>query len=194
MRLIWTTTIGIFIFATTINAQTLGQVADKERDRRARLGNEHTREVITEEQLGSGEKPDQQPGQQNDAVGQAVPLADDEAIANDRPVIPDGPVLSYVSDADNATADPWPEIYDQYRTAYQEAKAMLNSAQAFESYCEDGTAPPEKPGFRGWYWTVDCASMPGEVARAAQSIKDIENACHDHARRLRILPGRARLQ
>ena len=182
-RYIWMITIGLFFCAVVVNAQTRGQVAEKERDRRASLGIEHAGELVTEVQLRSGRE--------------------DEVDADLDTIVPEGEfpareasVLSLAlgDAAESVDADPWAEFYEGYQTAYRDAKAVLSDAEAFKGYCDEGSAPPEKPGIVGWYWTVDCASMPKEVAQAQQSVQDIQTACHDHARRLRIPPGRARLR
>ena len=183
LRRIYIIILCLFSCALTANAQTLGQVAEKERDRRAGLGKKHASEPITEAQLGSDRE---------DEVN-VVPesLASEDEI----PATHASDLSWALGDAvESVDADPWPELYDQYQTAYRDAKAAWGQAEAFKNYCDEGSAPPERPGIVGWYWTVDCASMPEQVAQAQRSLRDVQAACHDHARRLRVPPGRARLQ
>ncbi|TDI40474.1 MAG: hypothetical protein E2P02_16865 [Acidobacteria bacterium] len=179
-RRIYIIILGLFFYAFTANTQTLGQVAEKERDRRAGLGKKDASETITEAQLGSGQ----------------VTVVPESLVSEDEIPATGASDLSWAlgDAAESAEADPWPELYDHYQTAYRDAKSALGQAEAFKNYCDEGTAPPERPGFVGWYWTVDCASMPDQVAQAQRSVTDIQTACHDHARRLRVPPGRARLQ
>ena len=183
LRRIYIIILVLFFYALTANAQTLGQVAEKERDRRAGLGKKHASEPITEAQLDSGREGEV------DVVAES-PASEDEIPADN------ASDLSWALDdaAESVDADPWPELYDHYQMAFQDAKSALGEAEAFNNYCDEGTEPPERPGFVGWYWTVDCASMPEQVAQAQRSVTDIQTACHDHARRLRVAPGRARLQ
>ncbi len=182
-RYISTITMGLFFCAVMVNAQTLGQVAEKERDRRASLGIKHAGELITEVQLRSGRE------DEVDADPETI-VPKDEFPAREASILS----LALGDAAESVDADPWTELYEGYQTAYRDAKAALSDAEAFKGYCDEGSAPPETPGIVGWYWTVDCASMPKEVAQAEQSVQDIQMACHDHARRLRIPPGRARLR
>ncbi len=131
MRHICTITIGLFFCAFSANGQTLGQVAEKEIVRRANLGKKHPSKVITEAQLGSGR-------------GDEIDAADEPSVSEDAFSVPEASVVSFALDnlAESVDADPWAELYEDYQTAYRDAKEMLSDAEAFKSYCDDGTAPP----------------------------------------------------
>jgi len=96
------------LYALTANAQTVGQVAEKERDRRAGLGKKHASEPITEAQLDSGRD------------GEVDVAAESPASEDDIPADNASDLSWALDDAlESVDADPWPELYDHYQMAFR---------------------------------------------------------------------------
>ena len=85
--------------------------------------------------------------------------------------------------------------FANYQQAYRQAKRYLQLTEGFEKHCKDGTPPSPMPRASGGsYWMVDCDSFEGAGKEARRLVREIENDCMAHAKRLRIPPGRARLR
>lgn len=180
------------LIATAVGAQSLGDIAKKEKKRRANITKSEPTPVITESDLGddrvdeafdasaSNEQPNRRPGGRPVIPATVLPTPDSESES--------------VSRANTPPTDTWDDTFAEYQRAYDEGKTFLRFVQSFERHCQDGTPPPPLPPIAGGYWIVNCDSFPDQIAQTQSRMKQIQHECANHARRLGVLPGRARLR
>jgi len=169
----------LLLCAGLASAQSLAELAKKEKERREKIAESEAAKVITAEELTKtqGEESKKTDSETTDEVPQA----------SSRGVIAESPKPS-------VTFDSWDDTFAQYREAYQEAKAHLKFAQDFQRHCEEGTPPPPMPRVPGGYWVVNCEGVPESIAEIRNLMTEIQEECLDQARRNGIPPGRARLR
>lgn len=186
-------TAAVLLLAASVSAQSLGEVAKKEKERRKKLQESGASKVITETDLsGSSSAPAGSTAEPETGEGDRDT---DSAATGRRPAIPDqiDPVPKDPS-VESGESDPWPAIFAEYQKDYRDAKAWLDFLVAFDRHCKQGTPPPPLPPVEGGgYWMVNCDSFGDDIARAQTLLKKIQDTCHEHARRMGVPPGRARL-
>lgn len=167
----------ILLCAGIASAQSLGAIAKKEKERRGKLADNESSKVITEVDLGDGPSDD----------------ANEEVGAMNRPR-PSNSSVSSRAAAETSKSDRWDDIFENYRRAYRNAKTALEFGRAVQSHCEDGTDPPPMPAIPGGVWMLDCTTTESRIERVEKSMKQIEQDCYNHARKLGIPASRARLR
>ena len=190
MRGVWVFVMGAVLVAGPTSAQSLGEIAKKEKKRREQITSAAssviTEETLSEDPAAATSEPAEASDETDLGEGEGPPR---------RPSIPDDYLSSTGKLESSEPADEWAEIFAEYQQAYKEAKLYVQFAETTEKHCEDGTPPPPMPPIEGGgLWMIDCGSFEDAGKKARQAVKDIENACMNHARRLRVLPGRARLR
>jgi hypothetical protein len=170
-------TVCVLLFISFAGAQTLTELAKKEKDRRAKNDKGEATKVITEEDLEKVHRP---------------PNAGESSVAPKE----NSTSMNLASKLPKAgkSVDAWPEIFRQYAEIYWELKQYLGIAIDFKSHCEKGTPPPALPPVPGGYWILNCEEISESVKEIKMAMEMVEDECLDHARRLGVPYGRARLR
>ena len=180
MKKLFFGSISLFFVVGLVGAQSLGEIAKKERERREAQNREPVR-VITDQDVRTG------PEESDDALpGETLtPSVEDSSDAS-----AEAPVMS---SRERLAADPWNEVFVGFREAYNEARQRLEVARGFQRHCEDGTEPPPLPAVPGGYWMMNCEGLSADIEQIQAEMNAIQEDCFDRARRMGVPPGRARL-
>ena len=164
-------------------AQSLGDVAKKEKERRKATEKDKPVRVITEQDLGTGSP------EMDDTEDAEV----EPSRAGPSTPAPAEPASNSTGSRDRLAEDPWNDVFAGFREAYFEARQHLDLARQFQSHCENRTKPPPLPPIPGGFWLLNCEGLPDAIEQIRSEMNAIQNDCFDRARRMGVPPGRARL-
>lgn len=174
--------------ATTGYAQSLAEIAKKEKKRRDSNGK--SVKVITEEELNDDAE-DSADG--DEPVERADESAADRKAADTRSGASPKrhPEIESLQEA-------WPSLFADYQRRFREKKAERAELLPIKKECESSVAPIAPAGYRlPPSWGVGkevCESLPGRFARIEADLKQIQAECFDEARKHYVSPSTAELR
>lgn len=179
MKKLFFVVICLFLAGGLVSAQSLGEIAKKEKERRKNTAKDKPVRVITDQDVRTAS--DEESDESTEEETSPTPVTSSST---------ESPALS---SREEMAADPWNEVFSGFREAYFEAREALEFLRGFRNHCENGTEPPPLPPILGGYWMLNCEGIPDDIERVENEMKEIQEAAFDRARRMGVPPGRARL-
>jgi hypothetical protein len=164
----------LLLLSNVAYSQTLGELARKEKERRKKNEKSEKARIITEKELTETE------GEINIVEELDPSLDDNEPLSATTPG----------SSSKKSNNSQWVSIRARYADAYLKQKKHLAFLRRFESFCKDGTPPPQMPSLT----LINCEILPQDIAATEEQMKQIQESLREVARKMGIPPGQARLR
>jgi hypothetical protein len=175
--------LGLLLSATASSAQSLAEIAEKERQRREKLP---PSKVIRDADLAA-------------SGGKGVSIAGKEAGADIR-----APEVAPIEPIEEDPESDWPRVFASCQARFDAAKAVRDEKMdLIVTGLPIGADLKPIPCYRirareflpGWIrYAIDCETLENEVKEQEALMKEIQEECLNEARIRNIPPGAARLQ
>lgn len=201
----------LLVGVATASAQSLTEVAKKEKERRDRnreAGIEAKEFAVTGESAGENDAPPPDVGADLDAGTPPEAASDPSALESPGNQDDDDEQARAARagvrkiPTESGDGEAWAAIYSRYLARYRAAANEIDQLSAeLESVCKKMRHAEPEPiyGLRGNVVVMPdegqnrCASIPGMLARLKVELAQIERDTAEDARRRGVLPGQARL-